>query len=687
MSLIAQQQLGPTELRSYWLDLFTPKTWTEFVAHGGEVSGFREGKWNQVQRVNLGDYLLCYLTGIKRWVGILEVVSAPFWDESERIWEDEVYPARLRVRSLVALSPETAVPIQDLRDRLSFFREAKSPDKWQGKFRSSPNRLDPQDAAVIIESLRAASSNPIERAPDDTEPVYRAGGANERSEEPTTPGGRRDVISEAGTAYRCDTCGWVYDPAAFDGRSLADQPVDWVCPGCQSSIDQFSMLVPEDDLGEVEDEEGDGGGGGTGTPGRKVSANKADLSVYELHRQTQRGQLILQPRYQRYYVWSETQASQLVESIFLRLPLPLIYIGEEPAGGVYSVIDGQQRLTALFRFMQNEFPLRGLTIMRALNGKYFRELSEEDQQTIENFTLPVIRIERESDPDVKFEVFARLNTGSVKLNDQELRNAIYRGRYNDHLRTLARNPDFLRLLQQDAPHPRMADVELALRFAAWLNQTYLQMLAQGSQLKLFMNKEMELGRSYTDRELAKVEREFKKSVQLTVTVFGDKAFRRFTPGNEIDRNGQWEPRINKAVYDVVMYGFSQYPKSHVIPHAEAIYEALVDLMSTNTAFTEAITSGTTAPRRVKARFEIWSRTLDEILADEPQTRSFSYTWKRQLFDSNPTCEICDQRILTIDDAHVHHVKHYWRGGATLPANSALTHRYCNLAEGGGRDIT
>ena len=80
--------------RTYWLDLFSVKTWEEFVAAGARVSGFRESRWSTVQRIAVGDYLLCYLTGLSRFVAVLEVTSAPYLDRSP-IWSDEEFPCRL----------------------------------------------------------------------------------------------------------------------------------------------------------------------------------------------------------------------------------------------------------------------------------------------------------------------------------------------------------------------------------------------------------------------------------------------------------------------------------------------------------------------------------------------------------------------------------------------------------------
>src|ERR1700757_1952302 len=86
----------PMADRNYWLDLFTPATWQEFLDAGASVSGFRESRWATLQKVKVGDYFLCYLTGLSRWIGLLEVTSAPFRDSSP-IWEEDSFPCRVKV--------------------------------------------------------------------------------------------------------------------------------------------------------------------------------------------------------------------------------------------------------------------------------------------------------------------------------------------------------------------------------------------------------------------------------------------------------------------------------------------------------------------------------------------------------------------------------------------------------------
>jgi predicted RNA-binding protein len=148
--------------RTYWLDLFSWTTWKEFIDAGGKVSGFREGRWKTVEKMKPGDYLLVYLTGVSRFLSILEVASVPYQD-STPIWKDEVFPSRVKVKVLVELTPETAVPVFKLRDRLSFFRDMKSPIAWTGHFRGSPARWSTTDGEAIVAALLDAKKNPTKR--------------------------------------------------------------------------------------------------------------------------------------------------------------------------------------------------------------------------------------------------------------------------------------------------------------------------------------------------------------------------------------------------------------------------------------------------------------------------------------------------------------------------------------------
>ena len=148
--------------RTYWIDLFTVETWKEFQDHGSDVSGFSEKRWATVQRMKPGDYLLCYLTRVSRWVGLLEVMGEPFFDEKP-IWSSSVYPSRVPVRAVLQLPPEQGIPVLSMREELTIFRGLDNPNRWQGPFRGSPNRWKAADGEAIVRALEDAKANPVER--------------------------------------------------------------------------------------------------------------------------------------------------------------------------------------------------------------------------------------------------------------------------------------------------------------------------------------------------------------------------------------------------------------------------------------------------------------------------------------------------------------------------------------------
>ena len=157
---------------------------------------------------------------------------------------------------------------------------------------------------------------------------------------------------------------------------------------------------------------------------RRVKTEKLDLPVETLHGWVKRGKLELQPEFQRNFVWNKAKASQLIELLILEIPIPVIYVAEDQ-NKMYEVVDGQQRLTSVCSYLDGMFPngdsfaLSGIQVLTELNGKAFKELANDVQEKIIGATLRLIVIEQDSDPDVKFEIFKRLNLGAMQLNDQE----------------------------------------------------------------------------------------------------------------------------------------------------------------------------------------------------------------------------------------------------------------------------
>jgi hypothetical protein len=155
---------------NYWFDAFTGRTWDEFRKAGASVSGFNERFRKQVGRLKPGDMLLCYLTGVMRWVGALEVIGPS--DDQQAIWSESGFPVRVAVKSLVLLEAEHGVPMAQLEGKTSFYRGPQDVGKYRGIVRRSPALLQALDGAAILDLLRHAERQPVSR-PVDQRKLYR----------------------------------------------------------------------------------------------------------------------------------------------------------------------------------------------------------------------------------------------------------------------------------------------------------------------------------------------------------------------------------------------------------------------------------------------------------------------------------------------------------------------------------
>lgn len=483
------------------------------------------------------------------------------------------------------------------------------------------------------------------------------------------------MADEIVNLYDCDVCGYRYKPSAFDGVDLDAQPESFECPQCQAGKDHFHLFEPpSDDVAPELDGPADEAQKPDPTGPRLMYKDETSPTLTSLHGQWLKKRLDTQPDFQRYEVWSTQKKSALIESILLDLPIPQVYLAEEPDNSSV-VVDGQQRLTAIFRYMDGDFALKG--VATTIEGKKFSELGDL-QETIENYPLRVIKIRKESDPDVRFMLFQRLNEGSVSLNDQELRNCVWRGPYNEMLKALAEDPAWRKLLNLKKRHPRMADVELVLRYMAFHDQSY--MAHPDKKTGQFLDKQMKIGAGYKDKDEKAAKRDFKTSLELAHTVFGDRACRRFVAGTEQAPKGGWDTKINRALMDVQLWGFNRYPKGLFVKNADAVREAAIQLMCTP-EFADLISHTISEFKRVERRFDLWKQILDDVLGSETQgPRLFTRQEREAAFKANPTCGICGQKIQSVDDTHMDHKTPHSKGGATTADNAVLTHRYCNLSK-------
>ncbi len=413
---------------------------------------------------------------------------------------------------------------------------------------------------------------------------------------------------------------------------------------------------------------------------KKIDFIPKDSDIDGLHRNYHRGRLLIQPNYQRKFVWDTKKASLLIESILMNIPIPIVYLAATQDEKI-NVIDGQQRLTSIFSFIDGSLPgekdkvfkLTGLKVFTELNGKTFKNLDESFQNKITDYSIRTITFTADSDPELQYEIFSRLNTGSVALNSQELRNCIYRGDFNEFIKQLASDTDYLALLGLKVPHRRMTDVELVLRFISFYKNTYIN---YKSPIKMFLNDTMRSFSNIDENEKKKIKDAFRRAVINLTSLLGENSFRRF---KIVGKEGVWEKnRLNVALFDILMDSMSRLDTSILMRHLDAIKEAYIDLMVSNQDFIDSIMINTSNTQVVAKRFKIWNSVLDSIIGDDKiETRCFTKAFKQKLFDADPTCAICNQNINSVDDAAVDHIEQYWMGGKTIPENARLTHRYCN----------
>lgn len=405
-----------------------------------------------------------------------------------------------------------------------------------------------------------------------------------------------------------------------------------------------------------------------------VLIEKNDRSLSELHRWWRAGRLILDPDWQRHYVWDRKRASRLIESILIDVPIPVIYLAKTE-DGKYEVIDGLQRLTSTFDFFDNKYALRHLEILRDHNKNTFNKLPEQIQNKLLDSTLRTFELSPQTSKDLMFLIFECLNTGGQALNEMEIRNSLYRGELNQLIKKLAGHEDFLRALSQPQISKRMADRGLVLRFLAFYERTHLR---SRSGLKKFLNEFLDIYRNPPQSKLREFEDAFTRAMRASVTVFGETAFRLFADGD--GSSGGWASRANASIFQVVATSFAQYDLGQLTRAADSIYEEYIDLVSTDARWRDCVRRATGEATRIDYVFGTWNSRLAAVLDSidpNDNQRCFTRQLKIELWNQDKSCPLCGNAIKLIDDAALDHELQYWRGGQTVPENARLVHRLCN----------
>lgn len=334
---------------------------------------------------------------------------------------------------------------------------------------------------------------------------------------------------------------------------------------------------------------------------RRLTTQPYDLSVRQLVNDVQNNKIVLSSiEYQREYVWDDAKASRLIESLLLNVPIPVCYFAES-ADGTWEVIDGLQRCRSIVRFLtEDTFTLRGLSVLTELNGRTFANLAARDQRRIENRTIRCVVISEDSHPDIKFDVFERLNTGAVKLMPQELRNSIYRGPLNERLKKLAEDPEFRATLGRDRD-PRMRDEELVLRFLALYERfdSYKPPLAQ------FLNEYMR-GQQDEPPNEASVS-VFQETMGTIASIFEDGAYR-------MPQDGGLSRTINRALFDAVTVSVSHADRERLKSMADQVRAGHNELIHREN-FAPLVGKATADRARMRGRVHAYTQMLVDLGID------------------------------------------------------------------------
>ncbi len=336
---------------------------------------------------------------------------------------------------------------------------------------------------------------------------------------------------------------------------------------------------------------------------RQIVSQKIDLPISTLPGMISE-QIDLNPDFQRRDRWDVDKQSRFIESIIMNVPIPPVFLGEDQYGK-YVVLDGRQRLTAIKEFLNNIYKLSGLKVWEDLNKQSFADLQKKKlAATITRRFVPAVVILKESSPQVKYDVFDRLNTGGVIAEPMEIRNAVFPGPFNKLIRELAELAEFRRLwdipteqaeLEKNGLYRKMSDLELVLRFFALSDYAHMDMKFK-DYLGDFMDKR---NKEYVgNSNLASADRRrFLLAVNNCWNVFGTNAFRKNA-----------ESKKSAPLADAVMISLSGYAPDVVAPKAANIRDAIDTLLAghenRHEEFQKAFGTGTNGKSAIRTRIEL-----------------------------------------------------------------------------------
>jgi hypothetical protein len=335
----------------------------------------------------------------------------------------------------------------------------------------------------------------------------------------------------------------------------------------------------------------------------------SDLSLDAIAHMVEGGAIDIKPKYQRRERWSKDKQSALIESFLLNIPVPPIYLSEDEYGK-YSVIDGKQRVTAIYNFILKNAKLVNLEKFKDIENYTFSDLPSQLNNALRiRPYIRVITLLNQSDTLLKYEVFNRLNTGGDKLNPQEIRNAAFEGKFNDLLVSLSESNSFRKQFnlvnekdrEKSKIYKEMNDVEYVLRYftlrAKWENFN--------GNMRVSMDNYMEENMNITNNELNSYKNEYIKTLELCEIIWGDKAFKRPDGRNE----------IIQGIYDVQTVSLSYFfdKENQIIQKKDEIKQAFEHQYFSDSEFQISMRQFTSNIKQVNYRISKMIEILNAVL--------------------------------------------------------------------------
>lgn len=332
----------------------------------------------------------------------------------------------------------------------------------------------------------------------------------------------------------------------------------------------------------------------------------ADWTIETINLQIQKGNIDLQPSFQRRAAWDEVRKSRLVESIIVGMPVPNIVLAEShEQRGKFIVIDGKQRLIAISEFIRNEYALKGLDIRRELNGSTYGSLPGDDRDNFDNSTLRSTVIKNWRDEDFLYAIFFRLNSGSLPLSPQELRKALTGGKLIDHIENYLLHSQAFQALFGEGLDKRMRDSELVLRFIAF--EKFLP--HYDGNFKRFLDSTTAYFEENWPAKQAEVDEilgRLDRALVCSREVFGADAFKKWI-GTKFERV------MNRAVFDCIVRFFSDQLVADAATVEKADVEAAFKSLCSDGAFKDAIEQTTKSRASTFVRIQMWGSVLAGVL--------------------------------------------------------------------------